>query len=908
MTDDIKEIEKKLNRLKASLDQVGQKSLERVINALKSGNAGLDEWNDQLATFQDKVDKVSNSLNYIAQSFKDSVNELSEQNKYLASSRSIISKISTTARETLLVRRGEASLDKKSVEKAQEKLKAQREELKQAIKLGGLSQKQKREIQSVIDSLNDYEKGLKGVLKTHEETNKQLGASVILAKGLDKILGKTGINLGIADAVDKTQKLGQEAASIGDKDFKPMSTFTKILGNNLKDALSFTNLLQTSILLTLDAMKQIDDGSGDMAKKMNITYSEALDLRRELTGIANASYNTNVNTKDLQESLLAVNASIGARVKLTEKDLVTFTKMREMAGLTNDEIFGIQRIATLNNDTLDETNEKLLGAARAYAGRNKLAINEKQILKDISKASDALKLSLGGSVEKLAEAAIKARQFGLSLEQTEKISESLLQFESSIENELSAELLVGKNLNFERARALALNGQTADAAAEVAKQLGSAADFGKMNVIQQDALAKSVGMTRDELAKSLTDQVMLQKLGAKEGQSAQERYNELRAQGLSQSEIQAKLGKDANAELYEQQSIQERFNKTVEKLKEIFVNIGNALMPVFDVLSDIFKIVGPIVGVFGQIISFLSPLIKGLLYWKTLMFSIQAINKAYLATKTAIFTVEGRSNIAKKLGLVTDKQAAAAVKAHNMLQKESVAQSRAANFYKNKTLDTVILTNIQEKLGNAYQKIKNTLSTAYLATKNAIIGVLNSEFLINTKNFIIEKGKLAIEKLQLGIETAINAIKRIGLLITIKDAFKSIASAAMSAYESAAKIPYIGWLLGAGAAAGVIALGASLMSKGNDIMSPGDGSSGYGKRTLFGPEGAIQLNNKDTVIAGTDLFKKGDDVMSAPKGAISVSNKTSPKKEPPAFNDMGDKFDRLIAAVNKRNEAAVLIQ
>jgi hypothetical protein len=36
----------------------------------------------------------------------------------------------------------------------------------------------------------------------------------------------------------------------------------------------------------------------------------------------------------------------------------------------------------------------------------------------------------------------------------------------------------------------------------------------------------------------------------------------------------------------------------------------------------------------------------------------------------------------------------------------------------------------------------------------------------------------------------------------------------------------------------------------------------------------IQLNNKDTVIAGTDLFgsksSKGDDVMSAPPGGIKV--------------------------------------
>ena len=65
------------------------------------------------------------------------------------------------------------------------------------------------------------------------------------------------------------------------------------------------------------------------------------------------------------------------------------------------------------------------------------------------------------------------------------------------------------------------------------------------------------------------------------------------------------------------------------------------------------------------------------------------------------------------------------------------------------------------------------------------------------------------------------------------------------------------------------ALGYSYL-KGDDIMSQGEGGSGYGKRTLMGPEGAIALNNKDTVIAGTNLFPKGDDVMSAGAGEIQM--------------------------------------
>ena len=67
-------------------------------------------------------------------------------------------------------------------------------------------------------------------------------------------------------------------------------------------------------------------------------------------------------------------------------------------------------------------------------------------------------------------------------------------------------------------------------------------------------------------------------------------------------------------------------------------------------------------------------------------------------------------------------------------------------------------------------------------------------------------------------------------------------------------------------------------SKGDDVFS-----GGYGKRTLLMPEGAIALNDKDTVIAGTKI-SKGDDVISGPtavsdpidydKLAAATSNQT----------------------------------
>ena len=64
----------------------------------------------------------------------------------------------------------------------------------------------------------------------------------------------------------------------------------------------------------------------------------------------------------------------------------------------------------------------------------------------------------------------------------------------------------------------------------------------------------------------------------------------------------------------------------------------------------------------------------------------------------------------------------------------------------------------------------------------------------------------------------------------------------------------LGIVAGLAAAAGAIAYLSSKTGTADDMVS----QPGYGNRTLMGPEGAIALNNKDTVIAGTDLFSGGE--------------------------------------------------
>jgi hypothetical protein len=380
----------------------------------------------------------------------------------------------------------------------------------------------------------------------------------------------------------------------------------------------------------------------------------------------------------------------------------------------------------------------------------------------------------------------------MTLEQTAKIGDSLLNWESSINSELDAELLTGKQLNLERARAAALSGDQAALAEEIAKNVGTAADFAKMNVLQQNALAAAVGMTSDEL-----------------GNTLQKREAAI-ASGKSLAQINEEEAKKA----LERQSIQDKFNASILKLQDFFGNLIAG--PVGQLLDVMTKVIGLVSDVLQPVLS---------VVFTPLMWAAQLLEKMGGSLKYIV----GLAIAYKGIQLGT-----------NIINASAWTMALAQEASAAKTL---------------------TLKSATAVVEGESLAVKIAMFGVTVQTLAVEKTKQAVAFLTQGIEGIILSIKQSQLLVSIRGAFTSIAEAAMTAYKSAAAIPGIGWILGAAAAAGAVALGSSLISKGDDVMSPG---GGYGNRVLSTGEGSIALNNKDTVVAGTDLFgggKKGESMQ-----------------------------------------------
>tara|TARA_R110002020_G_scaffold179575_1_gene373224 strand:+ start:902 stop:3238 length:2337 start_codon:yes stop_codon:yes gene_type:complete len=580
---DIKKLREQLERLKEEYEAISNLDAPVLFDPKEEQTAKQLE--GHITMMQSSIKNMKPDLEGISDIFKNTVNELTKGNKELVRQRQSLNKSSNLADQLLQIKKGETAANSKSIGKLTEKLKLEKQNLIYLARQRKARGESREDLESQISQLQGVIKSAENLDAVYEKTNKQLGFGPQLLAGMDKGLQKLGLPpLGIDSALEETHKLAQSAEDAGEE-FNASAAFTKQLGSNLKKAASNANFLQMAAGFILKSFLDVDKSVGDFAKNMNMSYSEASKVKQEMTNIANTSGDTLLNSQRLMESQVAVGNALGSNAMLNKADLETMTKMTAAAGLTHDELMGIQKMSLVNGKTLEDNTKEILGSAKAYASSNKLVLNEKQILKDVNKASASLKLSLGANPALLAEAAAKARQFGLNLEQADKIASSLLDFESSIENELQAELLTGKNLNLEKARELALNNDIAGAAEEIAKQVGSSADFANMNRIQQEALAKAAGLTRDELAQSLMDREALNKLSEVEGANAQEKFNNLvKEKGMAAAKAQ--LGDEELAKMMEQQSVQDKFNDTMAQLKEM---LSESLLPAFEKMGNFLK-------------------------------------------------------------------------------------------------------------------------------------------------------------------------------------------------------------------------------------------------------------------------------------------------------------------------------
>ena len=260
-------------------------------------------------------------------------------------------------------------------------------------------------------------------------------------------------------------------------------------------------------------------------------------------------------------------------------------KLVEAMGMSADEASRLNEIFTANNTEGSSGTKIAFEQVALFAKQEGMLFNSKKILQDVSNVSGQIRATYKGSVEELTKAVLQAAKLGTTIEQTKSMSEGLLNFESSIDNELKAELLTGQQLNLEKARALALSGDYVAAGKEMLDQAGGLENYQKLNVIQQKALAESIGMSADQMA----DVLFKQSVQGKQANELAAQYRSLGAVDLARALEAGEIQGEQLEKAQERLTAERQFAEAMEQVKSAISSLvsGGFLDKMAELVQDI---------------------------------------------------------------------------------------------------------------------------------------------------------------------------------------------------------------------------------------------------------------------------------------------------------------------------------
>ena len=198
-----------------------------------------------------------------------------------------------------------------------------------------------------------------------------------------------------------------------------------------------------------------------------------------------------------------LNTATGGVAEYSADALETQIMLTKQLGLSGEEAAGIYKFSVLTGKASSQVNDEMAAAFANTRNLVKGSANFKTTMAEVAKVSGQLAINFKNNPAALTAAIVQAQKLGTTLEQTKNQGEALLNFESSIENELKAELLTGQQMNLERARAAALMGDQATVMKELANQGMTLEKFQNMNVIAQKSFAEALGLSADQLSEQL---------------------------------------------------------------------------------------------------------------------------------------------------------------------------------------------------------------------------------------------------------------------------------------------------------------------------------------------------------------------------------------------------------------------
>jgi len=362
---------------------------------------------------------------------------------------------------------------------------------------------------------------LKAQTKLVSKRKEDLGLVGKLTSGVQGILKKSGAG-GIADMFNFDDANQQAARLIrmqskGGKvqlsTMKKTKITTAAIAKNIDKSavrLGVAGALFKVAGALFDQFKKADQSTTEIARGLSMSKKEAKEFKGEMQESSMAAGLTGITIKEQKKAVMSLNKALGGTAIAFDKDIREgAAESLALLGLSEEAVGNMAKqamIAGKSFKALEKEQAKgVLDAEREFGIRLKLS----DVLDEANKITGLARVNAMGIEGGLTKAVATAKSLGIEMSAIAGSAGQLLDFESSIQKELEAELMIGRDLNLDKARAAALAGDQEALAKALVEEAGSLEELQNMNVLQQQALAGALGMSADQLADSLVSQEAL---------------------------------------------------------------------------------------------------------------------------------------------------------------------------------------------------------------------------------------------------------------------------------------------------------------------------------------------------------------------------------------------------------------
>ena len=284
-----------------------------------------------------------------------------------------------------------------------------------------------------------------------------------------------------------------------------------------------------------------------------------LNMSAQMGRISGAASRFGLPIQEAVKIIGGLNESLGVSLDYTQETTTQAVKLAGAYGVSGQAVANLVKLSGVQNVTMTKMVDSITGGVAQFNALNGVSISTKAIMEDIGSASAATLRNVGNSPAAIVKAAAAARSLGMSMDQVNDAARSTLDFEQSLQDEMEAELMLGKELNLDKLRAAAATGDSVTQAAELKRLVMENAGAIGNNVLAQENFSKTLGISREQYNEMLNTNDALSVLTGKSGAAEQ-------ANAKNRKMSQEDIAKSIDATTGKLVTLQDRIEKFQENM------------------------------------------------------------------------------------------------------------------------------------------------------------------------------------------------------------------------------------------------------------------------------------------------------------------------------------------------------